>query len=147
MALAVNAFRFHDWYPGVQGSIPTVRHTLDELLTAVGMQRDPLDDLLMCASELSTNCVRHVTHNNPQDPFCVEVRFTRRRCDVVRLSVHDGSRTAPVLPPRAPDDTDVYSVSGRGLPIVAGLCNGNIGCDMTSRGKAIWCELPLNPLT
>jgi anti-sigma regulatory factor (Ser/Thr protein kinase) len=82
----------------------------------------------LLATELVTNAVVHVGS-------LIELQIDSSP-EKVLVSVHDGSTSAPHLPPREGNDT----TGGRGLQIVAEL-SIDCGWEPTSDGKLVWFEL------
>ncbi|GAA4937125.1 hypothetical protein GCM10023224_17650 [Streptomonospora halophila] len=102
-----------------------------------------LDDLLVCASELATNAVRHSGSGLPGGTFTARLWQDSRR---VRVEVADlGPRPGRPTRPRIDASLmgDGAAENGRGLGFVAALCEG--GCGTTAppdpRGHTVWFEL------
>jgi anti-sigma regulatory factor (Ser/Thr protein kinase) len=87
------------------------------------------DTVLLLASELVTNAVRHAA-----TPFEITVEVAHDR---VKVAVIDGDRDhGPRVRHPSPDDTN-----GRGLLLVDQLA-AVWGSDRTGGGKAVWFTLP-----
>ncbi|MDT0307388.1 ATP-binding protein [Streptomyces sp. DSM 44917] len=86
-----------------------------------------LDDLVLCASELMTNALRH---GGGLDTVCVA--WTER---AIRVEVFDRSPSLSRTAPPTPD-----AECGRGLVLVAALAD-RWGWGPRGEGKAVWCEL------
>jgi anti-sigma regulatory factor (Ser/Thr protein kinase) len=100
-----------------------VRRAFAEHFAAVA----PLDDLLLCVSEVLTNAVLHA------GPPIVVV--AGRRAGRIRVEISDGSSAAPVR--RSPEHT---SPTGRGLHLLDVL-TASWGVDVGLRGKTVWFEI------
>jgi PAS domain S-box-containing protein len=85
-------------------------------------------DLLLAASELVTNAIRH-------GKAPIELRL-RQIPDGVVLEVHDGSSVLPARRDPAPDASN-----GRGLYLVDAVST-SWGVRPTGNGKSIWCVVP-----
>lgn len=108
------------------GSARLARSFVARALDDLASDRVFLAQLL--ATELVTNAVVHVGSS-------IELQIDYSAQSVV-VSVHDGSRAAPHLPPRAGND----ATGGRGLRIVADL-SIDWGWELTTGGKRVWFEL------
>lgn len=98
-------------FPGEPELVGLVRSWVAGLLPAC----DPLDDLLMFASELGTNAVTHTRSGQPGGRFTVEVTWSPKAARVV---VGDqGSDEVPVCPMNA-GDPEAFLESGRGLLMI-----------------------------
>lgn len=83
----------------------------------------PQDDVVLAASELATNVIRHA-----HTPFTVRVEHGDHS---LRLEVEDGSAIVPAL--------QQLRESERGLRMVDGLSE-NWGIERTRRGKVVWAS-------
>jgi anti-sigma regulatory factor (Ser/Thr protein kinase) len=90
---------------------------------------DLVDDILLLTSELVTNVVLHA--GTPS------VLVVRPRPRGIRLEVHDGERSLPVV-----KDYGATATTGRGLALVATLSD-HWGADRTETGKVVWAEVTL----
>jgi anti-sigma regulatory factor (Ser/Thr protein kinase) len=90
---------------------------------------DILQDILLVASEMVSNVIRHA-----RTPLTLNVVIHPTR---VRLVVTDGA--VPFTGPRATATDDAES--GRGMGIIEALCT-DWGVEDTPIGKSIWAELP-----
>jgi hypothetical protein len=88
-------------------------------------------DAQTCTSELVTNAVLHAGTD-----LAVAVRLNGA---VVRVEVHDGSRTEPQWIPRS-----LTACTGRGLTLITALSSAR-GVDAHAGGKTVWCELSTAP--
>ncbi|CAM3989538.1 ATP-binding protein [Nocardiopsis gilva] len=101
------------------------------------------DDLVICASEMGTNAIRHSRSGLPGGVFtasmwqgpgcvCLEVRDMGPRPDTPSVPHISDSMSA-----------DFTCESGRGLGFVAALCDGRCGFTVppNPRGHTVWCEL------
>ncbi|MFC1432475.1 ATP-binding protein [Streptacidiphilus sp. N1-3] len=130
--------------PAVDVSVPQARHAVRDLLRAQGMSGEGYDELLqgllLIASELVTNAVRHAALLSPQ--LVVEVVIGS---GWVRLSVEDSHPYRP----RALHNDEVESgrTGGRGLLLVKTITAEAGGvCDVertATGGKVVWASLPL----
>lgn len=84
-----------------------------------------LDDILLAASELATNVIRHA-----RTPYTVRVEVLSRR---VRLEVSDGSSILPAV--------EEVVHSQRGLRLVDAVSQ-NWGIEGNDNGKTIWADFP-----
>jgi two-component sensor histidine kinase len=94
--------------PTVAG-VPEVRHRLRELLRGWGVSEDVEDTLLLVATELTSNAVRHAAVRTER----IRVTAAHSGCEV-RLEVTDDHPFRP----RALLETGLESEDGRGLMIV-----------------------------
>ncbi|RII12249.1 Histidine kinase-, DNA gyrase B-, and HSP90-like ATPase [Streptomyces sp. YIM 130001] len=129
--------------PAVDASVPQARHAVRDLLARQGVPvgEEILQGLLLIASELVTNAVRHAAVLSPM--LAVEVAVG---ADWVRVSVEDSHPYRP----RALE-ADQGQTGGRGLLLVREITQEAGGaCDAehtASGGKVIWAALPLKPRT
>ena len=107
-------------------SAAVARRFVDETLGGWGCAA-LVDASRLLISELVTNAVLHA-----RTDIEVVVRLVRTG---VRVEVHDGSASAPVV--RRYDDE---AMTGRGLSLVDELAR-RWGVDRTDGGKAVWFEL------
>jgi len=109
--------------------IPRSRHFISDVLAENGASAT--DELLLVASELITNAVRHGVGE-------VELRIVLER-DNIRLEVLDDGHTKVRAPRRAPSPT---SLGGRGLLLVRDVSKRwGSGFDPAGR-TMVWAELP-----
>ncbi|MCZ1009884.1 ATP-binding protein [Streptomyces lydicus] len=109
-----------------------VRAFISGQLTQLGSEHDRLDDMLVCASELSTNAVRYGARDHS-----FRVRLIADTASV-RIEVYDFGRDMP----RVCRICEVrHTVEhGRGLLVVKELSDA-WGVDRHPRiGKTVWCE-------
>ncbi len=104
------------------------RSFVRDVLAAAGLDGEPLDDVVLGASELATNAIRHAGG-------IVEVRVDVDD-DRVRVEVDD-SASGAVLP-RQPG---TFDTTGRGLLIVEGLATRWGTAAAGARGKTVWFEV------
>jgi two-component sensor histidine kinase len=126
----------------LDASVPRVRHTVRDLLRRqrAPLSADRLDGVLLIASELVTNAVRHAALLTPV--IGVEVSLD---AGWVRLAVEDGHPYRPTALHAAPEH---QHTGGRGLLLVraTALAAGG-GCGVASTatgGKIIWAALPFD---
>jgi anti-sigma regulatory factor (Ser/Thr protein kinase) len=89
-----------------------------------------LQDVLLVASEVVTNVIRHA-----RTPLTVNLEI---HSDVVRVVVTDGAVPFGNRDAMADDDAE----SGRGIGIIAAICR-DWGVGDTPIGKSIWAEIPI----
>jgi anti-sigma regulatory factor (Ser/Thr protein kinase) len=106
---------------------PGIRRYLRVLLVNWGLDDETVEDAVVVAEELVANVVDHA-HTR----FALVVRLSSR---VLRIAVHDGSASDPVLQP-----FDPHAGRGRGLQMVANLSE-RWGCDHHDGGKTVWADL------
>lgn len=85
-----------------------------------------VDAVVLAASELVTNAVRH-----GRPPVRMELQ---RQENQVRLDVHDGN---PTEPPTAPADADDVAESGRGMGIVQAVADDVAVEQVEDDGKVV----------
>ncbi len=108
-------------------NVRAAREFVGDALTDQGFEGDS-DVVLLLASELVTNAVRHAA-----TPFEITVDVAD---DGVRVAVADGDVDhQPKVRHPGPEDTN-----GRGLLLVDELAAG-WGSDMTRGGKSVWFQL------
>jgi anti-sigma regulatory factor (Ser/Thr protein kinase) len=91
------------------------------------------DDVALCATELATNAIRH-TASGRGGFFAVELSWAGM---TIQLTVADGGAPAgPVLRQR---DPDALEEAGRGLDVVASLCD-RYGSEGDHRGRVVWAH-------
>jgi anti-sigma regulatory factor (Ser/Thr protein kinase) len=114
--------------PSEPSSVRTVRGRLAEVLQ--GVPECPVDDVLLAASEVTTNAVVH-----GEGPMAVRVW---PNADVVRFEVTDNGRAVPC----ANLDPTQEAENGRGLLIVDVLTSrwGVAPAD-PGPGKTLWFEI------
>ncbi|MBV2366403.1 ATP-binding protein [Streptomonospora sp. NEAU-YY374] len=102
-----------------------------------------IDDLLVCASEIGTNAVRHSRSGLPGGVFTASLwQSPGAVCLEVRdMGPRPGRPSAPRINGTALDDP--VAETGRGLSFVFALCGGNCGSTAPPhpRGHTVWCEL------
>jgi anti-sigma regulatory factor (Ser/Thr protein kinase) len=105
-----------------------VRVARDVVRDAVeGLDRDAVDRLLLCTSEVVTNAIEH---GAPP----IELTLASDG-DVVRVEVSDGSDDEPRRTEPA-----TMAIRGRGLLIVD-KCSDRWGVARDSHGKTVWFEV------
>jgi hypothetical protein len=102
--------------------IPSVRGRAVEVLR--GQPLEVVDDVMLVITELVSNVVQHTDRGG-------HLNLTRAK-DVVRVEVHDYSRSFPQL-----QRSDHRRPSGRGLLLVAALAQA-WGSRPTATGKVVW---------
>jgi len=115
-------------YPRARRSIPAAREFTRSALTTWNTTV-PLDDVLLCVSELTTNAF---LHGVPPGRYFL-LRLRPHAEGGVRIEVHDsGPGTLPIIPTPRED-------GGRGLLLVAALST-KWGAQERHPGKVVWCE-------
>ncbi|MEU1127445.1 ATP-binding protein [Streptomyces sp. NPDC005899] len=125
--------------PSVDASVPQARHAVRDLLSRQGVPVDDdiLQGVLLIASELVTNAVKHAALLSPE--LAVEVAIG---AEWIRISVEDNHPYRPTALV-----TDYGQTGGRGLLLVREIATEAGGtCDVehtAGGGKIIWAALPL----
>jgi two-component sensor histidine kinase len=125
--------RSSERFPAVGESVVKARRFVTDSI--VHVPRDISDALLVIASELATNCIRH-------GATTFEIRIDQLP-DRILIEAEDDGTGDPVVRSPAPTDT-----SGRGLQIVKALANSwGVVKGQSSRGKTVWAILavPASP--
>jgi serine/threonine-protein kinase RsbW len=116
-------------FPAVRESVVKARQFVTD--TILEVPRDVSDTLLVIASELATNCVRHGASS-------FEIRLEQLP-DRILIEAEDDGDGEPVVRSPTPYDT-----SGRGLQIVKALSdNWGVVRRPQSTGKTVWAVLSL----
>jgi len=112
-------------------SLPAVRLQVDLLRPSLGALTT--DDVLLVASELATNAVRHAATS-----FTIQLRLTPSG---VLVLIQDGSLRLPEIPP----ENDLLRAGGRGLLLVWHL-SSQYGYSTSTRlgQKVVWALVPWN---
>lgn len=110
-------------------SARTARHLTASALHTWGLD-EAKDSAASIVTELVSNAVRHARRET------VQVKVTRAGDRLVRIAVTDFSRDLP-----EPRDAPMDAVTGRGLALVAALCDGRWGTSPLRWGKTVWAEL------
>ncbi|MEY9946931.1 ATP-binding protein [Kitasatospora sp. GAS1066B] len=100
----------------------------------LGASEDKQDNVILVASELLTNAIRH--SSSPTVNVRLYTDYQRTRL-LLTFEVHDGSAAQPQ--PRIAKTTDE---DGRGLSIVAELASRH-GSEQTPAGKRVWAQFVL----
>jgi serine/threonine-protein kinase RsbW len=120
-------------FRGTRDQVIEVRHWLENLLPDCG----PRADVLLLASELSTNAVVHSRSGEPGGRFSVDVEWTPA---LVRVVVGDeGSDKAPVVVVRT-GNAPPLGESGRGLLLVDELANA-WGTASRPQHRWVWADI------
>ncbi|MGW2229725.1 ATP-binding protein [Streptomyces formicae] len=91
------------------------------------------DEAGLVATELATNVIKHVGEGT------AATLVLEPRGDRLRVEVHDKSRLMPALRELCGE-----AECGRGLHLLASICE-EWGTLLTATGKAVWCEISLEP--
>ena len=129
---APEAITFESAYPGTPDQAKHVRADL----ARVAGDCPVLDELVLLASELATNAIRHSRSGHPDRTFTVRAMLYPRHCAWVEVTDHGGTWAVG----EADDE------QGRGLAIVAavaGTHNWGINGDASSR--VAWFRLNWHP--
>jgi anti-sigma regulatory factor (Ser/Thr protein kinase) len=117
-------------FDGLLERLSDMRQHLRRILGDV----DGVDDVVLVASELAANAIRHSKSGEPGGSFVLQiVEFS----DAWHVRVEDqGGPSSP-----RPEDAEQTDETGRGLPVVAALSRawGVIG---DSGGRTVWAEIP-----
>ena len=108
-------------------AVSSARRAAAAVLDEWGVSPETSWDLLLAASELVTNAIRH-----GRAPVQLRLRSTS---EGIVLEVHDGSSVLPQRRDAAPDAS-----SGRGLYLVEAV-SASWGVRPTGNGKTIWCVI------
>lgn len=92
------------------------------------------DEVGLVVTELATNVIKHVGEGTAAT-LVLEPKDER-----LRVEVHDKSRSVPTLSEGCPE-----AECGRGLHLLATMSEV-WGTLLTAAGKAVWCELSLEPV-
>jgi serine/threonine-protein kinase RsbW len=128
------------WFPGEPSSVGDAREFVRGVL---GDDCPVLDDVLLMASEIASNAVRHTRSGKQGGWFDLTVSKAR---NTVRVAVADrGSPSEPGIP----DDSGgrfgaEVLTGGRGLRIVDALANG-WGHGGDAHGRVVWFEVTDKP--
>ncbi len=120
--------------PAALSSAAEVRHNVADDLAARGMPTALVEDVVLVASELVANAVRH---GSALPSGSVLVRWDVDDSGVGLRVVDGGAAGSPELRRPEPD-----APSGRGLAIVATLAD-RWGVDTNSGGTTVWAHLHL----
>lgn len=112
-------------------SAAVVRHELAADLRQLRVAPERIDDVVLVASELVANAVRHAT---PVSARKIDVTWDFEESDVL-IRVGDGSWAEPRRL-----RTSAMDPSGRGLTIVEALSDA-WGVERTPRGKRVWARV------
>ena len=115
--------------PAHPGSAAAARRHVKAVIGAWGLDIDAYVAALL-VSELITNALRHGLRED--ETFQLVITSAE---NWMRVSVHDSSRSEPVLV-HAPLDAE----DGRGLTLLANL-SASWGCQQTATGKAVYFTL------
>ena len=114
-------------------SAAAVRRELGADLTDRGVARERIDEILVVASELVGNAIRH---SGAARTEWIDVTW---EIDAAGITIHVGDSSMEDPQPRAakPDET-----SGRGLAIVRAISD-DWGVQRLGNGKRVWAHVPL----
>ncbi|MEU5402114.1 ATP-binding protein [Streptomyces sp. NPDC005963] len=126
-ALTAVAVSYAETLPRVPESARSARRLASSALSAWGLE-GARDAAQLVVSELVANAFMHAS--GPR----VRVTVTRQDRASVRLVVTDDDPRAMSTDRSADDQAE----SGRGLKLVAALCDGRWGFDVLTHGKSVW---------
>ncbi|WP_369275901.1 ATP-binding protein [Streptomyces sp. R11] len=106
------------------------RRITTECLTAWGVPRESIDDVLLVVSELVTNAIQHA---RPTTVLCLTLNPSR---SLLRIDVMDGGCACDEQPTADPDE------HGRGHMIIEQLCRDH-GTWAAAGFANNWAELPI----
>ncbi|WP_329340255.1 ATP-binding protein [Streptomyces sp. NBC_01352] len=92
------------------------------------------DEVELAVTELATNVVKHVGEG------AAATLVLEPRPDRLRLELHDKSHEVPT-----PSSGSCEEECGRGLHLLSGM-SLEWGTLLTAAGKAVWCEISLDPV-
>ena len=127
-APAAPGLRWRRAFPGEARQLSALRRWLESLLPPCPAR----DDVVLVATELGTNAVRH-TASGRGGSFAVEITWHQ---EAVRVAVADGGSPTS---PRVIDDP--AAESGRGLRLVQDLSVRTGACG-DQRGRLVWADIP-----
>lgn len=121
--------------PGRPDQVRAARRWLAELVAGL----PGADDIILAASELTTNAISHSDSGRSGGTFTVRVTVG---ADLVRVEVADAGGRWEIRPDRAGlSQHDLAGQCGRGLAIVACLAS-DWGVYGDESGRTAWCVLP-----
>jgi serine/threonine-protein kinase RsbW len=130
------------WFPGEPSSVGQAR---DFVRGVLGEDCLVLDDVLLMASEIAANAVRHTASGLDGGWFDLTVSVTRK---AVRVAVADrGGSSTPGIPGNGGElgmPGAGLLTGGRGLRIVDALASG-WGYGGDERGRVVWFEVTGKP--
>lgn len=112
-------------------SAALIRHHLHDELAILGVPADPLDMIVLVASELVGNAVRHT---DLSVSGLIDVDW---ELDSKGITVCVGDASTKLPRPRQPE---AHEVAGRGLAIVAAVAD-DWGVDTGPGGKEVWAHV------
>jgi anti-sigma regulatory factor (Ser/Thr protein kinase) len=122
---APKAITFESAYPGTADQTKQVRADLARMAGDCPV----LDELVLLASELATNAIRHSRSGHPDRTFTVRATLYPGQCVWVEVADYGGTWVA--------DQAD--GEQGRGLAIVDAVAGaGNWGIDGDDSSRAAW---------
>ncbi|MFJ2773358.1 ATP-binding protein [Streptomyces sp. NPDC087300] len=119
-------------FEAVPAELRLLRRAVKRNLGQWGAQ-ELADEAGLVVTELATNVIKHVGEG------ASATLVLESRGDRLRVEVHDKSRRAPAL-----REICGEAECGRGLHLLASMCE-EWGTLLTATGKAVWCELSLEP--
>lgn len=120
------------WLRHAPASAAVARRSVAAAFQKAGMSADQAYDAALIASELVGNAVRH---GSPLPSGHLAVEWTLSGEDYT-ISVTDGGTSATEIRPREADNLDV---GGRGLMIIAALCQ-DWGVARTPGSTTVWAR-------
>ncbi len=120
--------------PAVPAELPTVRQAMHEWLTAIAIEQNLLDDILLATNEAVTNAIEHGSHSDARKTVSIEAFL---HPDTIAVTVSDSGRWA--------GDSSASLRSqrrGRGLTLISGLAN-RVDTVRTSDGTRVTLEFAI----
>ena len=123
-------------FPPALAELSLARRLLRQTLIDGGVDGDSTEELLVVASELVTNAIRHAGAG-----LCrLTVRFESRDTDpTVVIEVRATERPSGVASVRTYDADDQFAEGGRGLQIVRAVCD-DLEIEVSGRDRVVRCR-------
>lgn len=123
-------------FPPDLAELSLTRRLLRQTLTDGGVDGDSTDELLVVASELVTNAIRHAGAGLCRLSVHFEVGRSGRQ---VVIEVRGAERPVGVTPLRDYDLDDPFAEGGRGLQIVRAVCD-DLEMEVSGRDRVVRCR-------
>jgi anti-sigma regulatory factor (Ser/Thr protein kinase) len=119
-------------------SVQRGRSYAEECYALVGSSHDARASIALIVSELLTNAIRYGGGDELRIAVFPTCAHTGNGCPTrMRIEVHDGERTLPVIV-RAGEDSE----RGRGMAIVEAV-SAEWGSELSVGGKVVWAEVDM----